>query len=209
MAVLSQGHSFVWGRALKNTMGSTGWHLALPAMLPKEKGRQFCTCGFFPFLFQSWQFSLSSRVPYYAPEIAICFYFSARNQLWRCSCRKVNEEFQPKNENKGVKRVVIISNIFTFFLNFFYIYLSQLLSLWTVLFLLSTSTIVERTNWKFYNKMLSWSKAPELIKSIHSHVLWIMHLFLLYSKGSLQLSEAFPVKMLILKEIQWAAWRSL
>lgn len=124
MAVLSQGHSFVWGRALKNTMGSTGWHLALPAMLPKEKGRQFCTCGFFPFLFQSWQFSLSSRVPYYAPEIAICFYFSARNQLWRCSCRKVNEEFQPKNENKGVKRVVIISNIFTFFLNFFYIYLS-------------------------------------------------------------------------------------
>lgn len=70
-----------------------------------------------------------------------------------------------------------------------------------MLLLLPTSAVVEITKWKFDKNILSWSKAPELIKNAQSHVLWIMHLSLLYSKGSPQLSEAFPVKMLALKEL--------
>lgn len=100
MAVFSQGHSLIWGRALKKALGSMGTHSS--RCYPKRRQGD-CPAGFFPFLFQSCQFSLSSRVPCYAPEIAIYFCFSARNQLRRCSCRDVNEEFQPKNENKGIK----------------------------------------------------------------------------------------------------------
>jgi len=57
---------------------------------------------------------------------------------------------------------------------YLYIYVSiyissQLLSLWSVVLLLPTSTVAEMI--KFDKKMLGWSKAPGLTRSIRGHVL--------------------------------------
>ena len=88
---------------------------------------------------------------------------------------------------------------------YLYIYVSiyissQLLSLWSVVLLLPTSTVAEMI--KFDKKMLGWSKAPGLTRSIRGHVLWMMQRSLLYSKGSIQLSEDF----FLLKCRCWKKW---